>query len=274
MVRKRYGSALAVALITGALALFGNAAGADAEQETFTSQCPGGTVEVWPTYTGPGKQSYFQGRGQVTVDFSFPPSDAVRTVVVTLVAISTGPDCTEVEVRTRTERSEGGGTPPTRPSRSFNLPAGSASFGSYDGFGDFFYSSANVLASRPAGDRILFTSSLGEALVGGPDQAVEVEAQGDRTCHNGRYYYGINATSGDTWISTCVTADLAASFSWDEANSSVSHPHPDDAAALSSGLPGWRYERWRNNRKISHTGCGIGRLSLGGEWREFACTMP
>ena len=274
MVRKRYGTAVAVALITGTFALFFNAAGAGAEQETFTSQCPGGTVEVWPTYTGPGQQSYFHGQGSVTVDFSFPPSDAVRTVVVTLVAISTGPDCTEVEVRTRTERSSGDGTPPTRPSRSFNLPAGSASFGTYDAFGDFFYSSASVSASRPSGDRTVFTTSLGEALVGGPDQAVELEAQGTLTCHNGRYYYGINATNGDTWISACVTADVAASFGWDVANSSVSHPHPDDAAALASGLAGWRYERWRSGKKIGSIHCKIGRLSLGSEWREFACTMP
>ena len=274
MVWKRYGSAVAVALITGAFALFGNAAGVGAEQETFTSQCPGGTVEVWPTYIGMGQQGYFQGQGSVTVDFSFPPSDAVRTVVVTLVAISTGPDCTEVEVRTRTELSPGGGTRPSDPSRSFNLPDGTASFGSYDAYGDFEYTLANVLASRPAGDRFLFRSSLGEALVGGPDQAVELEAQGTLTCYNGRYYYGINATTGDTWISACVTADVAASFGWDTANSSVSHPHPDDVAALSSGLPGWRYERWRGREKISSIGCGLSRHSLGGEWREFACTVP
>ncbi len=274
MVRKRYGTAVAVALIAGAFALFLNAAGAGAAQETFTSQCPGGTVEVWPTYTGPGQDSYVQGRGSVTVDFSFPPSDAGRTVVVTLVAISTGPGCTAVEVRTRTELTTVDGTPPTPPSRSFNLPDGTASFGTYDSFGDFFFSPSGVSAKRPSGDGLVFTTSDGDTLVGGPDQAVELVTPEGMTCHNGRYYYGIDATSGDTWISGCVTADLAASYGWDEANSSVSHPDPADAAALGSGLSGWRYERWSGRQKISHTGCGLSRHSLGAEWREFACTVP
>ena len=101
-----------------------------------------------------------------------------------------------------------------------------------------------------------------------------MEGQGDLTCYNGRYYYGINATNGDTWISACTTADVAASYGWDEANSSVSHPDPADAAALASGLAGWRYERWNGGRKISSIGCGLSRHSLGAEWREFACTVP
>ena len=102
--RKRLWIPIVIALTAAACAILLRAPQVGAEQETFTNQCPGGTIEIWPTYTRMGQDSYLQGQGQVTVGFSFPEASEEQTVVVGVVAISTGTNCREVEVRTLTKR--------------------------------------------------------------------------------------------------------------------------------------------------------------------------
>ena len=205
--RKRFCVPMVIALAAAACAILLRAPQAGAEQETFTNQCPGGTIEIWPTYSGMGQDSYLQ-QGQVTVEFSFPEASEEQTVVVALVAISTGTNCREVEIRTRTMRVGGGGSDPSSAS---SVASGTATFGSRDTYGDFLPSRSFVTARRPSGERYVFQTSNSETVVGGPNQAVELVAPEGTTCHNGHFYYGISA-SGDTWSSGCLTAEEAASY--------------------------------------------------------------
>ena len=219
-----------------------------------------------------GQDSYFQGQGEVTVEFSFPEASEEQTVVVALVAISTGTNCREVEIRTRTMRVGGGGSDPSSPS---SVASGTAAFGSRDTYGDFLPSRSFVLARRPSGERYVVQTSNGETVVGAPNQAVELVSAEGTTCHNGHFYYGINA-NGDTWSSGYVTAEEAASYGWDRNNASATPPDHDEVYdELSSVRSGWRYEQWRGGEKISTITCTLRRLtSLSSEHREFACTMP
>ena len=272
--RKRLWIPILIALTAAACAVFLRTSQAGAEQETFTNQCPGGTIEVWPTYTGMGLDSYFQGQRQVTAEFSFPEASVEQTVVVTLVAISTGTNCREVEVRTRTMRAGGGGSDPPVPDFDFNLPSGEASFGGYDSFGDFELSRGKITARGQSGERYVVQTSNRETVVGGPDQALELVSPEGTTCHNGHFYYGMNA-NGNTWSSGCVTAEEAASYGWDQNHISSTPPDHDEVYdELSSGRSGWRYEQWRGGEKVGTIACTLRRLSLGSEYREFACTMP
>ena len=222
-----------IALIGAALAVFWQAPGR-ARGETFESQCRSRLRVA----TSPPGRLLLPSNGEVTVEFSFPPSESSQTVVVTLVAVSTGTDCSEVEVRTRTQRVSGGGTSPEVPGENFNLPDGSASFGGYNSYGEFDFRRTRVSAKRPSGEEFLLRTSNGEALVGGPDQAFEVVSSEGTSCHNGRFYYGIRA-NGNTWTSGCVTTEQAAKLGWDEENSSVSSPDQDEGPTLTSGLSGW-----------------------------------
>ena len=269
--RKRHWILIAVPLIATAFALLWHVPTAGAEQETFTSRCAGGTVEAWASYQS--GQSYFQGRGRVTVDFSFPEADEEQTVVVALVAISTGPNCSEVEVRIRTARVSGGGDAPNYES---SPSAGQASFGGFGIYGDFELTRAAITARRLDGERLQIRTSNAETVVGGPDQALELvnTADGTTTCHNGGFYYGMDP-NGNTWSSGCVTAAEAASYGWDLSHVSATPPDHDEVyAELSSGRPGWRYEQWVGGQKLRTIDCTLRRLNLGPDHREFACTMP
>ena len=223
--RKRLWIPIVIALTPVACAILLRAPQAGAEQETFINQCPGGTIEIWPTYTGMGQDSYLQGQGQVTVEFSFPEASEEQTVVVGVVAISTGTNCREVEVRTRTMRAGGGGSDPPVPDFDFNLP--SLRRPPLSGGRDSVWRLRVALpgirctARGQSGERYVVQTSNRETVVGGPDQALELVSPEGTTCHNGHFYYGMNA-NGNTWSSGCVTAEEAASYGWDQNHI----PHP------------------------------------------------
>ena len=239
---------IVVSALAAAALLLSSVPTANAARETFSNQCSSGTIEVWVSHVGPGMEGYFTGSRSVSVEYSYPESSPSGIVDVTFVAVSTGQNCSRVEVRTRTRRSQlDAPTPPPSPTpQPTPLPTPSLRH-VQDGDGD----TTPLEFTRPNGDRHLLQRSDGSVVRDSPDVALELRTpDGTNTCHGGRYYYGIN-DDNTTWATGCMSPEDVADSNakrrpdqqLDAGDSSTTAPDlPELRATLVASLPPERRE--------------------------------
>ena len=219
--------------------------------KTFTSQCPGGTVEVWH----PG--GFDSGSPSVTVTGTYSAYGKERHSDH-FIAVSTGLGCSSamfesVIVIERTSVPDNGSPTPIPPSAT---PPSILRIQNTE-TGEYLY--------RPNGAPITDGAALertqGSVVVSnipGVDPSFEQTGQG--TCIGGFYYSGLNE-NGQYSRSRCMTESEAQESGWTSDNveglsASTTEPVVEERISeLQRGKPGTIYTLNKPNSPVRWTGC-------------------
>ena len=232
-------------------------------EKTFTSQCPGGTVEVWH----PG--GFDSGSPSVTVTGTYSAYGKQRHSAH-FIAVSTAPGCSSamfesVIVIGRTSVPDNGSPTPIPPSAT---PPSILRIQNTE-TGEYLY--------RPNGAPITDGAAL-ERSQGSFDDEDEdsFEKTGQRTCIGGFYYSGLRK-NGQYSRSSCMTESKAQELGWDKlegVKATTIKPDSDERMSeLQRGKAGFKY---RMSSGLS-TGCLLPtdpRPSWASSTNEESCIVP
>ena len=249
--------------------------------KTFTSQCSGGTVEVWHP------EGYASGSRVVTVTGTYSAYGKQRDSAI-FVAVSTGHECSRVKVETVIVVGRTPATvtpmPTTTPTPTPTPSATPVSSGLaltrettdpnieerlYRADGSFITDGSAV--ERSTGS-VTYDSELREDVFTPTGQA---------TCIGGFYYSGLRK-NGQYSQSRCMTEEEAEEFGWTSDNLEgleASTTEPDSGQRmdeLQSGKAGKRYINTANHQRS--TGCLLPTDPVpswpSSETKVEACTVP